>query len=123
MLFRSCPAGWRVPEGGDNGVWAKALGKTEDVNMPPDETNGGINYTGAFGDDEIIWYPGSGYRYYYYGDHRDVGRGYYWSFSPGGMYHDYAYNLRFSYYGGGDVAPSSSNNRACGCPVRCLKEE
>ena len=117
--YDPCPAGWRVPEGGDNDVWAKALGKTKDVNVPLDYTNRGINCTGAFGGDETIWYPCSGYRNYSYGSLSYVGHnGYYWSCSPDESYHTSAYVLYFE----GSVYLSSVNVRDYGCPVRCLKE-
>lgn len=119
--YDPCPAGWRVPEGGDNGVWAKALGKTKDVNVPSDYTNRGINYSGAFGGDETIWYPASGFR-----NHSDgvLGRvhnyGYYWSCSPYGSVSFNAYFLNFDT--NGNVYPSDNNSRAYGFPVRCLQE-
>ena len=113
--YDPCPAGWRVPEGGDNGVWAKALGKTKDVKVPSDYTNKGINYTGAFGGDETIWYPASGCRDHY-GDGRlcNVGdSGSYWSASS-------AYSLHFSLNGYFNL--SSSNSHTFGLSVRCLQE-
>jgi uncharacterized protein (TIGR02145 family) len=122
-IYDPCPAGWRVPEGGDNGVWAKALGKTKDVNVPNDYTNRGINYTGAFGADETIWYPCSGFRNYSDGGLVLVdGRGYNWSCSPyeSNGYFAYSYHLYFDCYS--DVNPSSHSYRADGYPVRCLQE-
>ena len=120
--YDPCPAGWRVPEGGDNGVWAKALGKTKDVNVPSDYTNGGINYTGAFGGDETIWYPCSGF---YRGTNGDLNNvrfsGDYWSCSPKGN-SGIAHNLYFD-SNNGDVNLSSGGNRNFGYSVRCLQEQ
>ena len=119
--YDPCPAGWRVPEGGDNGVWAKALGKTKDVNVPYDYTNRGMNYTGAFGGDETIWYPLLGCRSISDGYLEGVNfKGYYWSYSPLGSNGSYAYYL---YFGNtGVVGPSKHQTRAYGYPVRCLQE-
>ena len=119
--YDPCPAGWRVPEGGDNGVWAKALGKTKDVNVPNDYTNRGINYTGAFGADETIWYPCSGLRNRFGdGGLDEVGSlSFYWSCSHHEI-SNYAYGLHFNCYG--NVTPSSTSIQSDGYPVRCLKE-
>ncbi len=119
--YDPCPVGWRVPESGDNGVWAKALGKTKDVNVPYDKTNRGINFTGAFGADETIWYPNSGYRDQSYGDLYYVSiYSYCWSCLPREGNSNFAYNLHFDHLG--NVSQSSIGNRACGYPVRCLQE-
>ena len=117
-LYDPCPAGWRVPEGGNNGVWAKALGKTKDVYVPLDYRNKGINYTGAFGGNEIIWYPASGSRDDLDGSLNYVGSGGdCWSASP---YDNNAYQLHFN--SGGSVNPSGISYRAYCFSVRCLQE-
>ena len=61
-VYDPCPVGWRTPEGGENSVWAKA--STSGVNI---KDNGlvienGLNLSGIFGADEMIYYPFSGYR-------------------------------------------------------------
>ena len=115
-VYDPCPAGWRVPEGG---VWANALGKTKDVNVPSDYENRGINYTGAFGADETIWYPCSGCRNYsdgYVSD--DSHSGYSWSCSPDGN----SSACYMSFFYNGDVFPLDSYYRGNGYPVRCLQE-
>ena len=137
-VYDPCPAGWRVPDGGENGVWSKALGSMgsfaqsslyDSANAAGtsssfsslglwNDTNKGVNFSGKFGGDETIWYPASGYRDGSYGSLRSVGSdGSYWSASPSS---DGAYSLDFSY--GGYVSPSSSNDRAYGLSVRCIKE-
>ena len=117
-IYDPCPAGWRVPDGGSNGVWSKAKGSTSYFEYPYDSTNEGMNFSGEFGFDQIIWYPASGYRYGNDGSLGSVGNsGDYWSASP---YSYGAYYLRFSYYGG--VDPSGSCGRALGQSVRCLQE-
>jgi uncharacterized protein (TIGR02145 family) len=116
-----CPHGWRVPDGGSNGVWVRALGSSSSFNNSSlwDSTNGGMNFSGKFGSDQTIWYPASGYRYGYNdGDLYDVGySGLYWSASPdSGL----AYNLCFDI--NGNVDPSNNFYRANGYSVRCLQE-
>ena len=69
-IYDPCPAGWRVPDGGENSVWYKA------TNGADFYTNQGYNFTGVFGDDEYILYPHEGY---YYGQHE---YGDYWTCTP-----------------------------------------
>ena len=119
-IYDPCPAGWRVPDGGSNGVWSKALGSSSyftDSSLY-NGTNKGMNFSGKFGNDQVIWYPASGYRGYNDGSFYDVGYyGYYWSASPSSYY---AYGLDFYY--DGYVYPSSNYYRAFGQSVRCLQE-
>ena len=122
-IYDPCPAGWRVPDGGSNGIWSKALGSslffTQSSLYNP--TNEGMNFSGKFGSASTIWYPASGYRSYYLSDsigYVSIG-GYYWSASP--RSYD-AYYLYFYY--NGDVFPSYYNRsyREYGRSVRCLQE-
>ena len=48
-VYDPCPSGWRVPNGGDNGVWSKALGSSSDFEYSYDSTNEGMNFSGMFG--------------------------------------------------------------------------
>ena len=60
-----CPLGWRVPEGGKNGVWATALSSAPNANWTYDKQNLGVNFSGILGADQIIWYPyGNGYDWW-----------------------------------------------------------
>ena len=116
-IYDPCPAGWRVPDGGDNGVWTKALGSSY-TESSYDSNNEGMNFSGKFGSASSIWYPASGYRYSYNGSLYDVGfGGYCWPASP---YDSGAYILYFN--GNGDVYPSEYYARAIGQSVRCIKE-
>ena len=120
--YDPCPAGWRVPDGGKNGVWAKALGTPESVSLSYDSKNKGINFTGKFGDAECIWYPTSGCRTNN-GDFRSTGGyGYYWSCYYVGGSTSNPHGMEFSYYDGlvtpADNGASSSYAHA----VRCLKD-
>ena len=63
-IYDPCPAGWRVPDGGSNGVWSVALGSSLslDADLLFDSTHEGINFSGKFGSATTIWYPASGVR-------------------------------------------------------------
>ena len=117
-IYDPCPVGWRVSDGGDNGIWYKALWSSLSFYMTFDDTNKGINFSGEFGAASTIWYPASGYRsgsdgsLYYVGDN-----GYCWSASPSS---NYAYHLYF--YCNGRVDPSNGSYRAYGSSVRCVRE-
>ena len=117
-IYDPCPVGWRVPDGGDKGVWAKAYGSSwyfEDY--PYDSTDEGMNFSGIFGSASIIWYPASGARLNS-GWINDVGNiGFYWSSS---YEEDEACEL--SFITEGTVHPSGSIGRYIEMSVRCLKE-
>ena len=52
-IYDPCPAGWRVPDGGEESVWKKAVG---DKGFGTE----GYNYANKFGDEDIL-YPNKGY--------------------------------------------------------------
>lgn len=113
-IFDPCPQGYRVPDGGENGVWAKAGFATASY----ETGNGGLLFQN---NGHSVWYPASGSRDCNDGLFYNVGSGgYYWSCPPdvGDGYH--AYNLYFYSYG--NVSPASSISRAYGFSVRCLQE-
>ena len=115
-IYDPCPAGWRVPDGGNNGVWSMALGSLQASLF--DDTNEGINFSGKLGADAAIWYPASGCRSYRYGSLSDVGSyAFCWSASPNS---NYAYYMYFIY--DGRIYSSKHNVRAYGLSVRCVKE-
>ena len=114
-IYDPCPSGWRVPDGGDNGIWSKA--GFDDTTY--DSTNEGISF--SISSPSKTWYPASGYRYHRGGGLDSVGdRGHYWSASPDSYYSFAANDLAFSH--DGNVAPSYDDFHACGCSVRCLQE-
>ena len=117
-IYDPCPAGWRVPDGGKNGVWSRALGSSSSFTQSSlyDTTNYGRNFSGKFGSASTIWYPASGYRCIYLGLDRVGNYGYYWSASPS---NSSAYYLSFD--DDGDVNPSKGCGRAYGQSVRCLQ--
>lgn len=111
-IYDPCPSGWRVPDGGDNGIWSKA--GFDDTTY--DGTNEGISF--SISSPLKTWYPASGSRSDYDGSLGYVGDlGRYWSASPDDYY---ACNLYFNYFG--SVYPSNSYYRASGQSVRCLQE-
>ena len=111
-IYDPCPAGWRVPDGGRNGIWSKA--GFDDTTS--DWTNRGISF--SISSPSTTWYPASGYRHHYDGSLSYVGYyNYYWSASPGS---NLAYYLYFDK--GGSVSPSGCATRASGYSVRCLQE-
>ena len=120
-MYDPCPAGWRVPDGGDTGVWYKAFSSSSWTTA----TNWDSTYLGMdFGRTDkklgsgMIWYPAAGYRHDSDGTLNDVGSGgRYWSCTP---YGTDAYYLLF--LNDGSVYPSDDDYRAGGCSVRCLSE-
>ena len=125
-VYDPCPTGWRVPDGGINGVWLKALGSSASLidKSLYDNTNKGVNFSGKFGPDTFIWYPATGCREGYggyVGRLDDVGyHGNYWATSSISPSTNNAYCLDLSYEGEGDASGDSS--RAYGLSVRCVKE-
>jgi len=125
-LYDPCPVGWRVPDGGDNGVWSKAFGESSYyLSGPWDGTNRGMEFGSGngkssgmqLGTTSTIWYPAAGCRNDGDGSLGDVGGiGHYWSCTP---FDGHACLLFFNY---GGVGPFVSSYRAYGFSVRCLSE-
>ena len=114
-IYDPCPAGWRVPDGGDNGVWEKS--GFDDTTY--DRINKGMSF--SISSSSTTWYPASGFRSAILGYFNLVGTdGNYWSVTPYNWHSYYAYCLRFN--NNGNVYPSNRYYRACGMSVRCLKE-
>ena len=118
-VYDPCPAGWRVPDGGADGVWAKARVSSS---YQYDSANRGINYTGILGDAEMIWYPRSGRLRDVSGDLEFVNNynGSYWSCTPYMSTSIYSYVMSFN--DSGHLNESNTLNRAHGCALRCQKE-
>lgn len=57
-IYDPCPPGWRVPDGGADGIWAKALGGTS---YDFDTSGIGFNFWEILGDEESIFYPLTSY--------------------------------------------------------------
>ncbi len=119
-IYDPCPVGWRVPDGGEYGVWATAYSSMS-FNHNYDTANNGMDFSAMFGYAGTIWYPASGSINCEDGSLDGVGRnGYCWSCSPGEGLRRYASTLDFS--NSGNVGPAFNDPRAKGCPVRCIKE-
>ena len=126
-IYDPCPSGWRVPDGGSNGVWADAHGSIlYSGGYSYDSINKGMNFTGIFASSSTIWYPASGCRYgWEYSDGGSLGgvgkEGSYWSASPSS---NFAYRLYFLSYLDtyANVGTSECYERANGQSVRCLQE-
>lgn len=123
-IYDPCPAGWRVPDSGPDGIWAKAFGSTEE----DWESNGGFvagdpgvdfsktDKTLATG--ETVWYPVEGLLYSNSGKLSGVLEiGGYWSVTTRSSYgYVFAFmnwdNWVFNYL---------DSPRAHACSVRCMK--
>ncbi|MBQ7811835.1 MAG: hypothetical protein IJ394_04680 [Bacteroidales bacterium] len=115
-IYDPCPAGWRVPDGGSNGVWSVSLGSSSILDYTYSDTNEGMNFSGKFGNGSSIWYPAAGYRDS--GSLYEVGSsGYYWSVTP-----DSLFACEFGLFPDGRVYPLDSYRRYNGKSVRCLQE-
>ena len=55
-IYDPCPKGWRIPNGGENGVWATALESTKSFPVKFDNADRGINLSGKLAD-ATVWYP------------------------------------------------------------------
>ncbi len=133
-IYDPCPAGYRVPDGGYEGVWAKALGRTNSYDNILFDT---ADYGVIFNSDEYhlpltssgnVWYPAAGCMYV---DEEselivsDTGlTGDYWSCTLDGW--GRAYNLYIMddsdrYPGWGYMDITYISNYAAGLSVRCQK--
>lgn len=115
-IYDPCPAGWRVPDGGNYGVW-KTAGITSIGSHPYDRSNEGILVKSP-ASSPSTWYPAAGCRSYQDGSLDSVGtNGNFWSVTPRGDL--YAYIL---YFGEASLMPTLDTQRAFGLSVRCVKE-
>ena len=113
-IYDPCPVGWRVPDGGENGVWNVA--GFSDATC--DSANGGLSF--SISSPLTTWYPASGNRSSNDGALWSVGSvGAYWSVTP---YPYDSYAIIMSFYDIGYVYPMSSSSRANGYSVRCLQD-
>lgn len=127
-LYDPCPAGYRVPAGGDSGVWAKALGTdswTTKTNWDVDAR--GIDFSTAdrtLSASGPVWYPAAGYLSSGMGVLANAGYcGFYWSatFDADGPHH---FSISYTSWAKSTmVNPSAINDPACAMPVRCVKDQ
>ena len=121
-IYDPCPAGWRVPDGGRNSVWAKArgdLGSFFSIYPFTPYDDYGFDFYYYF-TATTNWYPASGIRDNSGESLMYVGRyGYYWSASLNLDIVRAAYCMHFSDDG---CYSWTSINRVTGLSVRCIKE-
>lgn len=117
-----CPHGWRIPEGGADGVWGKALGIKSSKVYTFDETNKGIQHGGVLGADENIWYPAAGNLDHSNGKVIRTGTaGVCWNVN---IYKTTSPYSNVTYWNtSGRFYVVDGGNRARGFNVRCVKEE
>ncbi len=128
-MYDPCPVGYRVPDGGEEGVWMKAFGIEIDYYFNHDgydSTNYGFNFgkskTNSYLTDETVcWYPIAGTLNYVNGSFYDMGnRGCYWSCTPMGTT---AAAYIMSFYNLGLVSTITEGHfHGQGNPIRCLRE-
>ncbi len=112
-IYDPCPAGWRVPDGGSDGVWEKSGFDDQDY----DDSDEGM-FFGSGISFPATWYPAAGYRGGSDGALYDVGYyGNYWSVTPYGYGANYLY-----FYDSGSVHTTGYYGRAYGRSLRCLQE-
>ena len=127
-IYDPCPPGWRVPKGGADGVWAKALDETS-YDFGTNATDYCFEFFGVLGDDDSIIYPLTSYYSNVPTDDCNeatylcapgaVGR--YWSCGQD----DWGWSVPavFEISANGKVSCNSAvQSTAMGYPVRCMKE-
>lgn len=122
-IYDPCPPGYRVPDGGTSGVWAKALGSSEQVASAStwDDTGKGMNFSNSsvyyMSASTPLWYPASGFLSTVDGTLNNASSsGYSWSCTP-----SEANAYYFYFANNGHIIPADYSYRACAMPVRCLK--
>lgn len=120
-VYDPCPPGYRVPEGGENGLWAKAFGSA--YLDAYGCTNNGFDFGSSSSkrltdSSPSCWYPFAGAMDYDKGSLDYVGYiGKYWSCT---VYKRYAADFFFG--NNGNIYASSYMFRASAYSVRCVKE-
>ncbi len=122
-IYDPCPPGWRVPDGGSDGVWCRAGIPTGGGFPYPKEDYAcaGINIPAEYcGED--AWYPAAGSINSVDGTFVEVGRdGMYWSVTPCGRKDVYGFNFYYYMKDTGYVYHSPMFTRATAASVRCCK--
>lgn len=109
-IYDPCPPGWKVPSGCFAGF---------DTYFEHMFSGVGIDFIGKFSGEESLWFPATGYRYYYDGTLYSPGLyGSYWLSSTDGNHADYM----FFYFSNG-VYPRRQSPRANAYSIRCVAEK
>ena len=128
-IYDPCPPGYRVPDGGPEGVWAKAFGTRPSMAINSekffDKTNEGYNF-GSSGNAEhkltdeaaVCWYPMTGFMKGIYEFKKYNGN--YWSCTSAENAESYCLEVQGNgnYY----ILSSESGIRKTALAVRCRKE-
>lgn len=111
--YDPCPAGWRVPDGGENSIWDRA-GFTDIV--PYDDVK--IGSPLDLGNSVIAWYPYAGYRYHsqYFNPVINIDEGFYWTCTAEEDIAFYMHLFRERIY------PHMMTEQANGYSVRCQRD-
>ena len=111
-VYDPCPAGWRVPDGGTEGIWGTAGFNNQ--------TFDGTNKGKTFSNNGIeIWYPAAGYLAY---DNVLSNAGtslYCWTATP---WPDSAHAINLYFKSDSQNLATNHGMRVIGCSVRCCKE-
>lgn len=125
-MYDPCPVGYRVPHGGDEGIWSKAFGTSFQWKTSSnwDATNKGMDFGAT--DKKLgsgsIWYPATGCLGRDDGTLIGIGNtGNYWSCSQDVAYSFHASGLYFANLGDISLSPGGQM-RAYGHSVRCVKD-
>ena len=114
-VYDPCPQGWRVPDGGDDGVWTRALGTGKSASC---SYNSGVDLSGHFGSSSCIWYPAINCLGAFNGTMSGgIYGGNYWSATPKGSK---ASGMFFNAFG--TVNTDMTSDRAGALAVRCIQE-
>ncbi len=124
-IYDPCPSGWRVPDGGQNGVWSKAFKASSGWKTSSnwDNAHKGMDFSKTdkklVGDGSVqCWYPAVGDRADGSYSLNGIGiDGSYWSCTPQGRF---AYGMDFR--NSGSINPVGEYWRADGHSIRCLKD-
>ena len=116
-LYDPCPIGYRVPDGGSNGVWATALNTSSASSNAWNKatmkwTNDGLTWT--ISEETTVWYPATSYL--------NSNGELMWSSSTttNSYYFGVSHSLQFNSGSLYPISGSTTNNWSCA--VRCIKE-
>ena len=121
-IYDPCPAGWRVPNGGAEGVWSTALGvpwTIEEYSGKFDQINRGFDFAGELGEDLNIWYPAAGDASTYTAIESAGYWGFYWSATK---YKSSSQSYLLFIQDEGKVIPAEHYGHFYAGSVRCVQD-
>lgn len=123
-IYDPCPAGYRVPDGGERGVWCVALASKKSFIVPVSADAIGFNFSNSssknyFSSVPSCWYPAAG-AYYPTSGIGSVGKiGWYHSCTHNDGIRAYDLRVQINF---GEIMPMSNSECSYGYSVRCMKE-